>query len=90
MSESVSTSDLSTIISKIASPDIVLVGGMAVDLWLKYYGIATEIPNLTTDVDFFGGRAAVLEAEITLKNDGQKVTSFIATLDDVTPNSGKL
>ena len=68
----------------------VLVGGMAVDSYRALYGISSEVPNLTRDIDYFGGRADIDDAAKLLKDAGEKIKIFVATMDDHTPNSGKI
>lgn len=73
-----------------AGDDAVLIGGMAVNLWANAYGIDTLIPSLTDDIDFYGDRIAIEDAAKRLRAQGEDVTEYLATLDDATPNSGKL
>lgn len=70
--------------------DSVLVGGMAVNLWAKAYGIESRISHLTGDIDFFGDHLAIEESAEKLRAAGENVTEYLATLDDATPNSGRL
>lgn len=73
-----------------AGEDAVLIGGMAVNLWANAYGIETNIPVFTDDIAFYGDHIAIEEAANRLRAQGEDVTTYLATLDDATPNSGKL
>lgn len=81
---------LREVLKDAANEDAVLIGGMAVDFWCARYDIAPSEPFLTDDVDFFGGRRAVKRAAQQLAARRRRVRSYYATLDDATPNAGKL
>jgi hypothetical protein len=78
----------SEIIKRASSSNSVLVGGQSVLMWCEHFGIEQPIAVLTRDIDFYGGKEAVLEAADSLGAYNPRV--YMATLDDVTPNSGKI
>jgi hypothetical protein len=71
---------------QLASDDIVLVGGQAVMFWAHYYGIIEEVASLTGDIDYFGQRADVEDADQKLANFTHE--THLADWDDSSPNSG--
>lgn len=73
-----------------AETDCVLVGGLATEIYRALFVIDSDIANLTTDIDFFGGLVDIQAAESALKNAGERTRIFLATMDDQVPNSGKL
>lgn len=71
-----------------ASPDIVLVGGQAVNLWATHYADATERwqslrPYASRDIDFFGSRLEVLNCASQLGGEARVNRDF-----DSSPNTG--
>jgi len=78
----------SEIIRRASSDDSVLVGGQAVVFWCEHFGIAQPLPVLTRDIDFYGGKEAIVAAADRLKVFNARV--YMASLDDATPNSGKI
>lgn len=73
-----------------ATDESVLVGGMAVALLCRHFGIGIPMPAITTDADFFGGRVSIAAAEETLNN--LPTRTYLADFDAAaaSPNSGKI
>jgi hypothetical protein len=76
--------DAKLLIRESSSDKSILVGGQAVAFWAGYYGIKSELPSLTSDIDYLGSAADARKADarITFKH-----SLKIATLDDATPNT---
>lgn len=69
---------------------LILVGGQAVSFWAEFYAegddhLQENGPYASRDVDFLAGRAEVSDAAARLG-----VKAFVPSIDDHTPNSGKL
>lgn len=79
--------DAAKLIGQTNSPHTVLIGGQAIALWCKRYGIDPRLPVLTEDVDYLGTRAEARRISARLKIPH---TLKIANLDDATPNSALL
>lgn len=75
----------------VASEDMVLVGGQSVIFWSEMLGIPLpeDIPALTEDVDFIAMQTDIVGAEIAVSAVFD-AKLLIATLDDSSPNSGKM
>lgn len=84
------TNDLIGLIGIASGDEAVLVGGMAVEFWRSYYGIELRTPSLTTDIDFFADRTFVIDSVKRLRASGEKAKEFLSSMDDATPNSGKV
>src|SRR6266404_3142674 len=72
----------------ICSPEGLLVGGQALAFWANRLGVALPADlesGVTADVDFIGGSALANELGKEL---GWK--TWLPTLDDFTPNTGKV
>ncbi|WP_321820893.1 MULTISPECIES: hypothetical protein [unclassified Burkholderia] len=76
------------IIREASTEETVLVGGQAVVFWCERFDIPLPGPALTRDIDFYGGKEAVIAASEKLAAMNPRV--YIASLDDATPNSGKI
>lgn len=74
------------LMEQLACDDIVLVGGQAVMFWAHYYGVIEEVASLTRDIDYFGQRADVEDADLKLAD--FKHETHLADWDDSSPNSG--
>lgn len=81
---SLSESEGIALIKQTASPRTVLVGGQAIAVWARYFGIQSHLAALTRDVDYLGSAmdAKRASANITLAH---KLS--VASLDDGTPNT---
>ncbi|EUC14794.1 hypothetical protein [Paraburkholderia hospita] len=78
----------SAIIQRASSDDTVLVGGQSVVFWAEYFRIALPFPVLTRDIDFYGGRDDIQQAEVRLQAYNPRV--FYAEIDAGTINTGKI
>lgn len=74
------------LVDYVTNENIILIGGQAVMFWAFYYGIAEGLKSLTRDIDFFGQRADVEDADLRLSNFTHE-TKF-SDWDDTSPNSG--
>lgn len=74
------------LLEQLASDDLVLVGGQAVMFWAHYYGVIEEVASLTGDIDYFGQRADVEDADLKLANFSHE--THLADWDESSPNSG--
>lgn len=74
------------LVDYVSNQNIILIGGQAVMFWANFYGLVEERASLTRDIDFFGQRADVEDANIRLANFKHK-TQY-AGWDDTSPNSG--
>jgi len=74
------------LVDYLANENIILIGGQAVMFWAHFYGLVEEKASLTRDIDFFGQRADVEDANLRLANFSHK-TKY-ADWDDTSPNSG--
>ena len=79
--------DAAWLIARTTTEKTVLIGGQAVSFWARYFGIASRLPALTRDIDYFGTKAQAARVASGLKFPH---TLKIATLDDATPNSAVL
>ncbi len=79
--------DAAWLIARTTTEKTVLIGGQAVSFWASYFGIASRLPALTRDIDYFGTKA---EASLVASRLKIPHTLKIATLDDATPNSAVL
>ena len=74
-----------------ADRETVVVGGMAVSILSKVFGVSNIEPCMTTDADFFGDRLAIEQSQQQLSDSGFVSRKYLATLDDeASPNSGRL
>lgn len=80
------TSVANRLLEQLASDDLVLVGGQAVMFWAHHYGVIEEVASLTADIDYFGQRADVEDADRKLANFAHETR--LADWDDASPNSG--
>lgn len=78
----------SAIIQLASTDDSVLIGGQSVVFWAEHFGIPQPFPVLTRDIDFYGGKEAIVEAASRLQTYNPRV--YLAAIDDATPNSGKI
>jgi hypothetical protein len=76
----------SQILGYLANENIVLVGGQAVMFWARHYGLIEETASLTRDIDFFGQRADIEDADLRLSNFNHETR--YAQWDDSSPNAG--
>lgn len=72
------------LIAQTASPRAVLVGGQAIAVWARYFGIPSQVAALTRDVDYLGSAADAKRASANMTL-AHKLR--IARLDDGTPNT---
>lgn len=79
--------DAARLIAQTSSENTVLIGGQAIALWCRQYGIEPRLPVLTEDVDYLGTKAEARRISARLKIPH---TLRIATFDDATPNSALL
>lgn len=79
--------DAARLIAQTSSENTVLIGGQAIALWCKQYGIEPRLPVLTEDVDYLGTKSEARRISARLKIPH---TLKIATFDDATPNSALL
>lgn len=70
--------------------EIVLVGGMALEVWRAFYSIDSRIAHLTQDIDFLGCQAAVDRVAEIFRARGFYTRYEKATIDDVTVSSGRI
>lgn len=80
--------DASPVLTALSGSPAILVGGQAIAFWSDYYNIASDLPAITRDIDFYGGSDAVAFGENALSL--YHVEAYLPDLDDSTPNSGKL
>jgi hypothetical protein len=76
-----------------ASPDMVLVGGQALDFWATYYGVETRAATLTRDADFLGSRADVLRIAESIEGraafpHARSLTSLVEQVHKELPGGG--
>ena len=76
--------DAATLIRNSHSEKTVLVGGQAVAFWAAYYGIGSELPILTNDIDYLGTATDARRASTALPFRNKL---RLATLSDATPNT---
>ena len=79
--------DAAWLIAWTTTDKTVLIGGQAVAFWARYFGIASRLPALTRDIDYFGTKA---EASLIASRLKIPHTLKVATLDDATPNTAVL
>lgn len=83
------TRDQASAIIGLASGDgTVLIGGQSLVFWAEHFGIPQPLPVLTRDIDFYGGKEALVEAASRLQSYNPRV--YLAAIDDSTLNSGKI
>lgn len=78
------------VISIASGDEGVLVGGMAVEIWRQHYGIESELASLTTDIDYFADRSFLVDSVKRIRKSGVRASEFLSSMDDATPNSGKI
>jgi len=76
--------DAAALIAQTRSEKAVLIGGQAVAFWAEYYGIRSNLPVLTGDIDYLAtiSEAKRISARLRIPH-----TLKVASLDDHTPNS---
>jgi hypothetical protein len=68
------------------SDEPVLIGGQAIEFWCQYYGIPSELPCITSDIDFYGDATLAEEGYEALQGNRELLIN-IAEPDDASPNS---
>lgn len=87
----VSLASLSTALQVAAEEqEIVLVGGMALEVWRAFYSIDSRVAYLTQDIDFLGYQSAVDRVAEIFKAKGYCARYEKATMDDATASSGRI
>ena len=82
--------EIASVVTMSSTDESILIGGMAVALLCRHYGIEIPMTTITTDADFFGGQMAIAAAEDNL--DKMSTRTYLAGLDDAaaSPSSGKI
>lgn len=86
MAPFLSTAVANRLLGCLASDNLVLVGGQAVMFWAHHYGLADQQASLTRDIDYFGQRADIEDADIRLANFAH--STHYVSWDDSSPNTG--
>lgn len=76
--------DAAALIKNSHSEKTILVGGQAVSFWAAYYGIRSDLPILTNDIDYLGTASDARRASAALPF---RHKLRVATLSDATPNT---
>jgi hypothetical protein len=79
--------DAAALIRNTHSDKTILVGGQAVSFWAVYYGLKSDLPILTNDIDYLGTAADARRASAALPF---RHKLRMATLSDATPNTALL
>ena len=79
--------DAAALIKNSHSEKTVLVGGQAVSFWAAYYGIGSDLPILTNDIDYLGTATDARRASTALPF---RHKLRLATLSDATPNTAMI
>ena len=81
---SLSESEGIALVKRTASPRAVLVGGQAIAVWARYFGVQSHVAALTRDVDYLG---SAMDAKRASANIAFAHSLSVAGLDDGTPNT---
>ena len=80
MDKVVSLADFATVVRQLADgtdSDFVVIGGLAVGAWAQYFGIATDGPVFSKDIDLRGGRLLAQAFGQGMRLQGCKLKGFV-------------
>lgn len=92
MDKVVSLSDFSVVVRQLADgaeSDFVVIGGLAVGAWAQYFGIATDGPIFSKDIDLRGGRLLAQAFGQGMRLQGCKLKGFVTATRNNPPGLGK-
>lgn len=92
MDKVVSLADFATVVRQLADgtdSDFVVIGGLAVGAWAQYFGIATDGPVFSKDIDLRGGRLLAQAFGQGMRLQGCKLKGFVTATRKKPPGLGR-
>ncbi|MEO5915733.1 MAG: hypothetical protein ABIS50_15975 [Luteolibacter sp.] len=92
MDKIVSLSDFSVVVRQLADgseSDFVVIGGLAVGAWAQYFGIPTDGPIFSKDIDLRGGRLLAQAFGQGMRLQGCQLKGFVTATRNEPPGLGK-